>query len=205
MGEEIMSLYQFAPAPSFGIGDEPFVTWDDGFTDEEIERIIKYSNNKRFSEAAVGGFDGAAPSDIRVSKVTWLDNNADTAWLYDKLAYIVRRLNGQFYQYDLYGFSEDFQFTVYEGSQKGHYDWHQDSSPNTDIPRKLSVVLQLSSPDDYEGGELELKTGGKTDHKIIRKKGFITAFPSYQLHRVTPVTSGTRISLVAWVGGPKFR
>lgn len=199
-----MSLYQFAPSPSFGIGDEPFVTWENGFSNDEIESIIMYANNKRFSEAQVGGFDGTAPSDIRISKVTWLDNNSDTNWIYDRLAYIVRRLNGQFYQYDLYGFVEDFQFTIYEGSQNGHYDWHQDSGPNTEIPRKMSVVMQLSSPDDYEGGVLQIKTN-KNDLSVERKKGLITAFPSYQLHRVTPVTKGTRISLVAWVGGPKFR
>lgn len=199
-----MSLYQFAPSPSFGIGDEPFVTWNDGLTDSEIESIIQYSNNKRFNEAQVGGFEGTAPSDIRISKVTWLENTQDINWLYDRLAYIVRRLNGQFYQYDLYGFVEDFQFTVYEGTQKGHYDWHQDSGPNTEIPRKLSLVLQLSSPNDYEGGVLELKTN-KNDLQVERKKGLITVFPSYQLHRVTPVTSGTRMSLVAWIGGPKFR
>lgn len=204
MGEKIMSVYHFTPSPSFGIGDYPFVTWDNGFTDDEIEQIKVYANNKRFSEASVGDSENSAPSDIRISKVTWLNNNPDTNWIYDKLAYITRQLNGQFYQFDLYGFVEDFQFTVYEGTQKGHYDWHQDSGGNTDVPRKLSIVMQLSSPDDYEGGVLQLKTS-KDEISVEKRKGLIVAFPSYQLHRVTPVTKGTRMSLVAWTVGPKFR
>lgn len=199
-----MSVYNFAPSPTFGLGDQPFVTWDDGFTNEEIDQLVSYGNNKRLHEAQVGGFEGTAPSEIRVSKVTWFDLTDDTAWLYDKLAFIARQLNGQFYQFDLSGFVEDFQFTVYEGSQKGHYDWHQDSGANTTVPRKLSLVMQLSSPEDYEGGILELKTS-KNDLQVERKRGLITVFPSYQLHRVTPVTSGTRLSLVAWISGPKFR
>jgi PKHD-type hydroxylase len=38
-----------------------------------------------------------------------------------------------------------------------------------------------------------------------REKGTVIMFPSYLLHRVTPVTKGVRKSLVLWVGGTTFR
>ena len=77
---------------------------------------------------------------------------------------------------------------------------------NWKIPhnRKLSVVVQLSDPEEYEGGELKLHTS--YDPIIIKKeRGMIVSFPSYTLHEVAPVTKGERYSLVAWVHGPAFR
>jgi PKHD-type hydroxylase len=71
-------------------------------------------------------------------------------------------------------------------------------------PRKLSLSIQLSDPAAYEGCELELSFGDgiKT---APRKRGTVVAFASYVLHRVTPITAGTRKSLVVWVSGPEFR
>jgi PKHD-type hydroxylase len=70
--------------------------------------------------------------------------------------------------------------------------------------RKLSLVLQLSDPSEYEGGELQTMSG--PNHCAVdRQKGLIAAFPSYMLHRVTPVTKGTRYSLVVWICGPSFK
>ena len=71
-------------------------------------------------------------------------------------------------------------------------------------PRKRSLVLQLSDPSDYEGGDLEFFVSAEPT-PVERKKGLIVAFPSFVLHHVTPVTSGTRRTLVVWLSGPKFR
>jgi PKHD-type hydroxylase len=196
-----MSNYRFAPSPTFG-GTEPYLFWQDGFTDEEIAQVIEMGESRIKQKAKVD--DGLELKDIRVTNVSWLEMNQDTEWLYDKLAYIARQLNGQYYNFDLYGFWEHLQYTVYEGDENGHYDWHVDAGKNTDCPRKLSVVLQLSDPSEYEGGELQLMNG-KDPIAIEKKKGFLVAFPSYQLHRVTPVTSGIRRTLVVWITGPAFR
>jgi PKHD-type hydroxylase len=40
---------------------------------------------------------------------------------------------------------------------------------------------------------------------MARARGTVIAFPSYVLHRVTPIIAGTRKSLVVWITGPKFR
>jgi PKHD-type hydroxylase len=70
--------------------------------------------------------------------------------------------------------------------------------------RKLSLVIQLSDEEDYVGGNLELKFG-KEPVILSKKRGTMLLFPYYVLHRVTPVTEGTRYSLVSWVTGPAFK
>jgi PKHD-type hydroxylase len=66
------------------------------------------------------------------------------------------------------------------------------------------MVLQLTDPSQYEGGNLQIVTGG--DPLTVRKqRGLVAVFPSYVLHQVTPVTKGSRQSLVAWITGPQFK
>ena len=54
--------------------------------------------------------------------------------------------------------SEDCQFTLYDGNDEQHYDWHADCKeepyPNG-LMRKLSVTVSSVNPKDYTGGELE--------------------------------------------------
>ena len=83
------------------------------------------------------------------------------------------------------------------------FTWHIDRNMGI-ATRKLSLSLQLSAPEDYEGGDLELWFGGEPV-KANRERGMITFFPSYVMHRVTPVTKGVRYSLVCWVSGPPFK
>lgn len=195
--------YAFQPCPNFGISEHPFVTWQGAFNDEEIEKILAIADAQNKDTAMIGG--GVNDPEYRRSEVSWLPMNGDTAWVYDRLAWITRNLNGQFYRFDLYGFCEPIQFTVYNAEEEGHYEWHQDSGTgHKDAPRKLSVVVQLSDPADYEGGELELLSG-KNPTQVLKQKGLAAAFPSYMLHRVTPVTKGVRRTLVIWVSGPAFR
>jgi PKHD-type hydroxylase len=202
-----MSTYQFLPSPTFGVSEEPFVTWRDGFTSNELDQIISYGDSLPLNKAVIGGRSQEdSYTDIRESKTSWISLNNDSQWIYDKLSWIARQLNGQFYKFDLFGFQEDFQYTIYNAEDSGHYDWHQDSgSANFGSgPRKLSLVLQLSNPDDYAGGDLELLTASRPT-KVEKQRGLIALFPSYTLHRVTAVTSGTRRSLVVWITGPAFK
>ena len=112
--------------------------------------------------------------------------------------------NISFYGFDLFGFVEDMQFTIYDSETYGHYTWHIDMSEASPSTRKLSLVLQLSDPSEYEGGELQTMNS-KEPSVIDKKKGLIAAFPGWALHRVTPVTSGIRKTLVVWIAGPQFK
>jgi PKHD-type hydroxylase len=71
--------------------------------------------------------------------------------------------------------------------------------------RKLSVTVQLSDPDEYDGGDLQFWTGGQYPISGPRGKGNVVIFPSFLLHRVTPVTTGTRKSFVLWLGGGHYK
>lgn len=200
-----MSLYQFPPIQSFGIGTEPYVYWENGFTDEDIQRIIEIGESRIYNDAGVGVTDSIeVVPEVRISKTSWIDLQDDSEWLYDKIAHIINSLNAQYYKFDIYGFNEHMQFTIYNGDEGGHYDWHLDNGKGDMSTRKLSFVLQLSDPEDYEGGELQILTSSSPSN-IRKEKGFAVVFPSYALHRVTPVTKGIRKTLVIWVTGPTFK
>jgi PKHD-type hydroxylase len=173
-----MSIYSFAPAQTFK-HNHPFISWDDAFTDEELERLKAYAKSLPMVPATVNA-DDPADSSIRVSNVAWIGNNDDTNWFYERLAFVARQINAKFYGFDLYGFVEDMQFTVYEGDQEAHYTWHYDASDIGPSPRKLSLVLQLSDPSEYEGGELQTFTQSEPN-VVEKKKGMIAAFPAYMV------------------------
>jgi PKHD-type hydroxylase len=189
-------INQYVMAP-FGGVVEPFVWWDDGFTEEELDFLQNMALNSS-TKAALA--DGVLLPSTRNSEVTWLNCSKDSRWLYDKLAYIANELNSKYYRFDLSGFGESLQITNY--STNGKYGWHVDHGSK--IGRKLSMVLQLSNPSDYEGGDLQINTGGEPV-TVKKKRGLLAAFPSFHLHQVSPVTKGNRQSLVTWISGPMFR
>lgn len=150
--------------------------------------------------------------DWRDSDVTWLNEK----WLYEIFQARMDEANqraGWNFDWD---WCEDMQFTVYKPGQ--YYHWHADQ--NADVYsedhynpnfkgkyRKLSVILHLSDPKDFVGGELEFEMG-RNDTRIcseIKSQGSIVVFPSFINHRVHPVTEGTRYSLVMWALGKPFK
>jgi PKHD-type hydroxylase len=101
----------------------------------------------------------------------------------------------------------DIQYTEYHGSEGGKYDWHHDIdwNRNDGWDRKISVTVQMSHPDEYEGGDFAMGDGQEPLPDWHKEKGTVLLFPSYIVHRVAPVTSGVRKSLVAWFEGPTWR
>ena len=183
---------------------EPFVWWENGFTEQELNWL----QNKALTASEKAQVDGN-PEDrellkIRRSQVSWLGKNQDTGWVFEKLSHIASSLNAQYYRFDLTGFGEQLQLTNYEQSEQGMYGWHVDYGGKISPSRKLSLVLQLTDPSQYEGGNLQVLTSGQP-LTVRKQRGLVAAFPSYVLHQVTPVTSGSRQSLVAWVSGPAFK
>lgn len=168
-------------------------------TKEECEIIIDYANKKNKQIAGVG--DNAIDKKTRKNKVVWFgDKDASLAWVYHKIASFVFNENTKHYKFDLYGLTENLQFTIYD-TIDDHYKWHYDSGAAQ--VRKLSLSIQLSDPKDYEGCELEFIEDG--DKNALKPQGTVILFPSYLAHRVTPLTKGIRYSLVTWVGGPNFK
>lgn len=186
--------------------EQSFAFWENGYSHDELKRVVALGESLPKEEAKTGGptnADGTSP-DTRACTLSWINANDDTRWLFDKIGGQVRELNDKYFSFDLWGF-ESLQYTVYNGNPRQEfYDWHIDTmGKGNTVQRKLSLVLQLDEAQDYEGGELWLH--GKTKMCVPKQRGLLYVFPSYTLHRVTPVTSGLRRTIVGWTLGPEFR
>lgn len=137
-------------------------------------------------------------SRIRDTLIHPIPQDEDSQYLFELIADRVGRANMVEFDFNISGIFTDLQLLQY--NEGGHYDWHIDLGPYEAAYRKLSVVIQISDPEDYEGGEVLFKAGDK-EHVLPKDQGLIAVFPSYILHKVNPVTKGTRYSLVAWVQG----
>jgi PKHD-type hydroxylase len=125
-----------------------------------------------------------------------------TRWIFDLLCNVAEEANGAGLGLALSQMSRVPQFVEYRPGW-GQFDWHNDYSHGLpDAPRKLTIIIQLSDEDDYEGGALEVF--GTEVQTLPRRRGTIIAFPSLLFHRVTPVTGGIRKVLLAWIGGPRM-
>jgi PKHD-type hydroxylase len=162
----------------------------------KVDEIVKLTGNT----AAASTFNEGG-SDVRKSRVAWLTNNRPVLDLLYDFVDIANRssFNAHIYK------KADIQFTEYLGSEGGHYSWHHDIdwNRNDGLDRKLSVTVQLSSPNEYEGGDFSFNECQSPD-KSSKEKGTVLVFPSYLQHAVQPVTSGVRRSLVAWFEGPRW-
>ena len=178
----------------------PIVVWKDLFSPKELDAIEAYGDSLVPVRAGVvGDLDQG-----RITRVAWIEHKAEMEWLFAKLEKAVLEINAQFYSFDLFGLEQAFQYTIYDGAEGGHYDWHVDLGGHDTEFRKISLSLQLTEPSRYEGCDLILQAGSGP-FSAERARGTLIAFPSYVLHRVTPVQSGTRKSLVIWVNGPPYR
>jgi PKHD-type hydroxylase len=178
------------------------------FTNEEVDRITALFAKDELRPGDLN--EGTVDESRRIANLKFYYPNEQTYWIFEKLNYIIQLNNEQFWNFDLNGYA-NFQYTEYEGSEGGKYDFHADIDysqregavdPQT---RKLSLSLILSEPGvDFEGGEFQILLDREpiTCHQA---KGSVLLFPSWVLHRVTPVTRGVRKSIVVWVTGPKFR
>lgn len=167
----------------------------------EIDQIHNLWEEEKAIKATISG-DQKYNDDIRKSSVIFIDNTPKNDWLYNKLGSLAIKTNNDCYWFDLLGFHQELQLTRY--SEGDFFDWHLDFGAGEISARKLSVTVQLSDPDEYEGGDLQFMI----NQKIVnapRTKGTVIVFPSFILHRVTPITKGIRKSIVGWVSGPPYR
>lgn len=175
------------------------VTVERCFSDEQMDALVR-AVAEDFRGATVGG-QKTDPS-IRRSQVHWLDR-AKYDWAYRKVWRAVQEVNASRYGFDITKFEGRMQVTRYHEEDQGHYTWHMDGGRKT-ANRKISLSVQLSNPDDYEGGDIGFFYTNK-EQFASRERGAVVTFPSWVMHRVTPVTRGVRYSLIAWIVGPRWR
>ena len=173
------------------------------FTEEELEWIGNLQGLYPYQDATIGSIETPDLDDAwRKSKIKWIHHDDRSWWVYDKLAKHIQEAN-KTWGFSITSIVDSIQYTEYY-EDGGHYDWHMDVGNFPENHRKISITIQLSNPDDYDGGDLEFWLG-KVPTKAPREQAFAVLFPSYLMHRVTPITRGVRKSLVIWVGGDTFR
>ena len=178
---------------------------------DQCQKIIDEGHNS-FKKAKI--HKNSELKNTRNSKIVWLNKQ----YLFDmvnKYAAFANKDAGWNFQVD---FIESLQLTRYTKNQ--FYNWHRDAREETypdnhvnvgfrNKLRKISMTLNLTDPSTYEGGDLEFNFQDTLNSKNVSFKesklqGSITFFPSFVFHRVTPVTKGTRWSLVAWMLGKPY-
>ena len=187
--------------------------------------ICKYGKQLQDQIAVTGGYQVKKLNKKQItnfkkkrnSDIVWMNDR----WIYNEIHPYIHEANRQAGWNFNWDFSESCQFTKYKKGQ--YYGWHCDSWEKPyDIPqntnshgkiRKLSVTVTLSDPKDYKGGELEFdfrnmdpdKKSNVHKCKEILPKGSLVVFPSFVWHRICPVKSGERNSLVIWNLGYPFQ
>jgi len=193
-----------------------------------IKDLKKNKTEELFEESSLIG--GQIDHKKRKSKNTWIPTSH---WLGGFLWFYVDKMNQENFRYDISGIDGDsIQYTQYEVGE--FYKWHVDTGfdvlyeadstrnsavdettrksyfadflkLNNEFVRKLSFTVQLSDPDSYEGGEVQLMDDNDGMYTLPKEQGTIVVFDSRARHRVRKVTKGTRRSLVGWCIGPRWK
>jgi len=174
-----------------------------GLTGEECDEVRSIVARLRSSAKPGGVGGGAVRREVRRAQVAWVNMADDTAWLFSRVFSLAHAANvASGWNFELIGPNPSLQLSVYEDAELGTFDWHADIGEEQASFRKVSVVIEIESA--QEGGVLQFHPG-QSVRSVRSGPGTAVVFPSYLSHRLSPVTEGRRVSLVAWVCGPQFR
>lgn len=174
-------------------------------TDAEINTILEAVEKIPSQDGGLTGGDNKAYRDVDVK--AFEANDKELEFVASFIAEFTETVNDTYWGFDIKGFAEPLQFLTY--GVGGKYDSHMDINwqnlktmrPN----RKITTIIQLSDTEDYKGGDLKLDVDNEDDFVIPRDKGDIVCFPSFLMHKVYPLTSGTRHSIVSWLSGDSWK
>lgn len=179
------------------------------FSPDECKEIIDAALKIQPEQATIGyGNGNKIDNEYRRTNIRWL-HKTDETWtqVYQAIESCVKRANDDWFQVD-YTHLPYIQFAEYDAQFQGEYKKHEDVFWITDTPyhRKLTFVVQLSDPQEYEGGEFELFDCNQyPDANEILQQGTVLVFPSLKFHAMNKITKGVRYSLAGWFEGPKWR
>lgn len=170
----------------------------DFLSDAEIKEIL----NWRVLYWKGKTLDSAVEEKRVVGKAEINPSRDKYSWLSDKILKAVTDYNKQHFNFDISAGVSQIDLLRYGSG--GKYDWHQDVLWGKRTHRKITMIIQLSDSEDYQGGELQFKHRD-VDMSEFRRRGSAFLFPSCLHHRIVPLTSGQRQSVVAWVNGLRFK
>lgn len=180
--------------------------WPSALDDELCDKIIKTCLQYEATDAGIGfGDDHKLDTSYRSSKIRWI--NKYEYFISALILYFAKEANRTALDMDIFDYVTEIQFTEYNQEYKGKYNIHHDVEWLKDpvSERKLSVVIQLSDPNNYEGGKFTFSNLPNPSEQQFTPRGSVLVFPSFFEHSVSEVTKGTRYSLVSWIQGPKIR
>lgn len=191
---------------------QTIVYWENFLEPQDIQTLQRYLDHTQKNDAKVhvSNHSQIVSDSVRHTEVVWYEHTEAHRDIWQKITATVAQVNARFFQLELTQ-CEPAQLALYTAAKNpdgvdSHYDWHWDMlTPSPGVPRKLSMCLMLSDPAEFKGGDLEVMAGSAVPVKLEPRLGRAWFFPSYVLHRVTPVTQGTRRSMVVWAGGPSFK
>jgi len=175
------------------------------FDNEEIERIQFFKKILDFSPGGLHQlFDSdeeKTVDDYRVVEAATMNIDQNTEWLWSKISDLSAQANYDLFLYDV-EYLETLQYLIYEGNGKSKYDWHTDRTiaGYRKYDRKISGILMLSDPSEYEGGRFLIDRSNEPE-TVELEKGDVLFFDSTFRHCVEPVTKGQREVIVFWVHG----
>ena len=171
---------------------------------DDLDRV----DENIFIKSKVNLNDSEVKDSIRKSQHCWIPS---THWIGGFLWHYIRMANKDNFLYDISDIENNMiQYTQY--NKGDFYKWHTDmdicdiNEPDQ-LVRKLSFTLQLTNEDEYTGGNLEFADFDDSTYRFLvpKSRGTVIVFDSRTPHRVTPVESGIRKSLVGWVVGKRWR
>jgi PKHD-type hydroxylase len=176
-----------------------------GLSSEQVNALIESYDDASAVPAYLGS-SGAHRIDVslRSARIRWMNESDFHQQLLSHLftlAVVANRNCG--WNFELRGMARRLQLTRYSSSNLDHFDWHMDWGADDLGIRKISLVVHLSEPSRYKGGGLHLMTG-RDPVAVEQQAGTVTVFPSFVLHRATPVVDGERYVLVGWAAGSPF-
>lgn len=179
-----------------------FLVINNAFLPHEITMINNIWNEQKSNNAELEGDPlNNTDENIRKSSIVGVLPEDNTKWIFQRLEDLCNQCNNHSYHFNLSGFHEPLQLAKYQ--EGDFFDWHLDFGIGQSSTRKLSISVQLSDPKDYNGGVLQFQI----NNKIIdatKDLGTAIIFPSFIMHRVCPIVSGYRKSLVGWVSGDHY-
>lgn len=179
------------------------------YSPARCEEIIKRTEKYDFKQAVVG-MTSTTSLDIRRSQNKFiLSSDNEFRDIFDDLWLMAIEANQKFFNVHITDLPY-IQIAKYEDTNLGEYKTHTDVFwlNKEERHRKISCSIQLTNENNYDGGDFEFTELPDSDYpkaEDVRAQGTVLFFPSFITHRVTPVTRGTRYSLVAWFEGPKWR
>ena len=180
-----------------------WLQYDDVLTKQQCKQIIDVGYQIGFEDAKIGTQQDSDYHDpnIRNCKIASMPFKT-MLWLEDLLTNAIAEINNFNFRFDIHGFSD---LEVIHYNQGTYFKRHTDNFINdVEYQRKLTFIFQLTDPDEYVGGDLIVYTH-KDAERVSRKQGSLIVFPSYTMHEVDELLSGTRYSMIGWVMGPEFK